>query len=929
MPYPVPPGHIPAPVVQPGPTIAVPIDDPDLTLPDYPGSPISETESSGPDFELVPNYETGHGYTSTIPGAFYAPGADVGEILAEIEYTPVTTAKLGDPIPLAYGPCRVGLNLARIKKAGGELMILGTIAEGEIESIDRLLSANEDITASTVDGLYLGTSDQTGDPSILAQYGQADDLPDIAYLVASLPSGTSLKLQADIKGKKVYDPRLGGDPVYTGNAALCLADFIDTHTDYTIDWDLLEYAADYCDEIIDEENEIPRWHIGLVLKEPKDPEDYIQVLVEYANCFVFIDAGVAKIIPDEIREPDHIITPSDIEEKTIHVRKSGQRDVPTQVYCWYTVTDDDGDWTTLPAITDDPEADQPLRITELRMPGYQHKIQAQRKAIETINRATISDIEVEWTGFDRAAEITKGDVVSLTSKIGLTNKELRVLDPRRIGKGAYRILAREYSDLIYSTVQVEDDDPGDTDIPPIEEVPTPENLALSEELYQTSDGHWRSRLRATVDEIDYPFPHQFSWKVIEGGVTIHTEITDDPEMVWGPLPIEGGVTWLVRCHAIGPVNAGEYVQGSIDILGKQLPPLPPTAFTVLEASGVCYFSWAGGADIDLRGFEIRYGEVGDPWDDMTVVNRWAIAVAGESNQIPVGEWDFEIRSFDSIRTDANPIGQYSETGVRRTMDVTSDSASFHVGTYPLVYDAGESVNMTEINGTYWTDSGESWADVFGSDPLSSYPNPIPTYLADTESKWISEAVDLGQVLSVNIIASNTAEDVGTPRARVALTDIEGNPLTFVSGDEIGTSDTEVVATAINQVIETKVDAGDPWTRHHQSSILTAARYIRVSIECSDVSRMKVPPDYGELRVDVIASELSGQGTTDGFSPTTIDLGREVSAFVYVLANAVGSDRLAVIEDVTAGDPGQFDVVILNSATNAQVAGTFFWTARVY
>lgn len=897
------------------------------TLPDYPGGTTVD-QGDGHDFTLYPNYETGHGYTTGIPQTVFSPGSAVADLLEEVAYSPLPSAKLGDPIPLVYGRRRLGGQIARAKRWLGELLVLVVWSEGEIEEIERVLSDNDDITVGTSYAHYTGTTSQTGDPTIAARYGQADDLPGIAYSVLSLPVGTSLKLQADVKGKKVYDPR-EDDVIYSSNAALCLADFIDTYTDYEVDWALAEVAADYCDEIIDEDNEIPRWHIGVAFKEPKAPDDYIQVLVEYANCYVFIDAGVAKIIPDQARSPDHTIGSGQFEEGTVRIRKSGQRNVPTQVICWYTIPDDEGDWTEVPASTDDPEIDVPLRIEELRMPGYQHKIQAQRKAIQNLNYANLSDLEVEFSGFDRSAEIARGDVISFTTALGLTNKQLRVLDPRRTGKGSYSIFTREHSDLIYSEVVVEDDDPPDTDLPPVNQVPTPTNLVLAEELYQMTDGLWRSRLRATVTAVVFPFDHRYEWTVIQGGVTIHTALTHSPLLVWGPLPIDGGVTWLVRCRVIGPVNAGSHVQGSIDIQGKLLPPLPPTSFTVLEASGVVYFSWMGGADIDLRGFEIRYGAVGTPWTSMNVVNRWGIAVAGESNQIPVGTWDFEIRSFDSVRTPANPVGQYSTTGLRRQHDVTSDAASFHIGTFALEYDATDSENLIEINGTYWTDAGESWLDVFGTGPMSNFPDPVSVYQSDVASKWVSESIDLGQVLTVNIIAETVAEDVGTPTEYEELTGIDDEPLLGIDSQPLLGSTEIEVASAIDIVIETREDEMDLWTRHMQSSVLTSARYIRVSIECPATSRMKVPPDYGTLRADVIAHELSGEFTTDGINPTTVSLGVAVARFTYINATSIGSDTLAVIEDVIVGDPGTFDVIVLDTDTNAQVAGSGYWHAKYY
>lgn len=122
---PLPPGTTPGPQI---PIQVVDPENPPNTLPGYPGNPAQQGD--GNDFTLYPNYETGHGYTTGMPPGVYAPGGAVGELLEEVRYTPFTTAKLGDPIPLPYGPCRVGGQIARAKRWLGELLVLVVWGEG-------------------------------------------------------------------------------------------------------------------------------------------------------------------------------------------------------------------------------------------------------------------------------------------------------------------------------------------------------------------------------------------------------------------------------------------------------------------------------------------------------------------------------------------------------------------------------------------------------------------------------------------------------------------------------------------------------------------------------------------------------------------------------------------------------------------------------
>jgi len=437
----------------------------------------------------------------------------------------------------------------------------------------------------------------------------------------------------------------------------------------------------------------------------------------------------------------------------------------------------------------------------------------------------------------------------------------------------------------------------DTDLPRVDDEPTPANLVLAEELYSIAPGETRARLIATCDAVSYPFQFVYEWEVLQDSKVLYSQSSSLPRLVWGPLPIDGGVVFSVRVRIRGPVGVGSYATGLITIQGKLSLPLPPTIFRAFEAQGVVYFSWTPGLDVDLRGYEIRYGTVGQSWGDMELINRWGIAAAGETSLAPPGTWDFEIRSFDSVRTLANPVGQYSATGLRQTVLVDSDSNSFHIGDYPLQIDGAGSLNVRLVKGTWWTDSGESWDDVFGDTPLTGLNQPIISYLTNTASTLASEVTDLGQVLSLTLSVTSAAEAV------------------------VGTVDT---------FIESKVLVGDAWTRHSLPIVKTTAQFVRVVYETAAASRLKCGPDsYGILHADVIANEKRGDVTTDGVGPSTISLGVPVAKFRFISVTAVGVGIKTAVEDVTLGDPGTFDIYFLDEDTNLHVAAPGYWFAQYY
>lgn len=900
------------PISAPG-TVSSPVPDVEITAPQTapPTLPDLPSPDDGASLPTVPFVRRQDGaiiamhqdpvtraWTTSRPIPTIGPSSDpdVPHLLAEIDYKPITAPRLDAPIPIIYGRTKVGGNPYRMRKWGSELMVVPIWGEGEIDAVEAVLSGSNDITLFTQVAAYTGTATQTGDPSILSLYGQADDLPGVAYSVLQLRPVDSLDLSAIIRGKKVFDPR-SGLTAWSANAALCLADFIANYTVWAVDWSSVAAAADYCD--VEIAIGIKRWEVNMPLADRKEPDEWVAILAEYANCYVFIDGGVARLLPDEARAVDHVLTGGDIVQGTFDLQKSGQRDTPTQVFCQYTLIPASGEWTEDVAFTPDPPIEQPLRITNLRMLGFQHKIQAERKAIQFQNYANLADLWCNFRMFDRGAKITKGDVISITHPVGLAAKEFRVLNAAPVSRGRWQIEAREYSALVYSDAVVADPDVSDTPLPAVNEVPTPQNMVLAEVLYQIAPGETRSRLEASVDAVVYPFQHVYEWQVLEGATEIHTAVTTVPRLKWGPLPIAGGITYTVRVLVRGPVGPGDAQAKNITIQGKLARPLPPTSFSVFEAQGIVFFRWAAAVDIDLRGYEIRFGATATPWEDMIPVNRWGLALAGQNELIPLGTWDFEIRSFDSVRTAAEPQGQYSATGLRASTPVTSDAASFHVADHSLTFDALDSSNIIEINGSYWSDFGQSWLDVFGTDPLAAKTNPLISYLEDPPysiSEWVSEALDIGQVLSVTAIVTPAAEAI------------------------VGT---------VTTTLQYRSDVLDPWTDAIGTSAKITGRYFRVKYTATGSSRMRVgPDDYGLLTLDVIASELRGDFTTDGIGPVTVDVGRPVSKFTFISVTVPGTANRAFYDNVTTGNPGTFDVSVLD-ALNNHVADTGFWLANFF
>lgn len=522
---------------------------------------------------LLPPYVSTPPGVSSVPTPIAGPNSNpaIPTALAEIDYKPLATSRLGAIIPPGYGRYAIGGNLVRVKNwpppnpsipIGSDIITVVVWGDGGtlgFDAVEKVYSGNVDITITTGVAHYLGTDSQTPDPDVEEQFGQADALLGIVYSVLQLYPGLSLDLWAIVRGRKVYDPR-SETTVYSNNAALCAADFADHFTDYTVNadtWATVETCADYCDEWLDDPtNTIRRWQVNMPLATPKPPDEWLDILCEYANCFWYIDDGVIKFVPDHVRDVDHVLTVSDVRAGTLELRKSAQRDTPTQVVADYTVPATVGPWGTDTVYTDDPDEDVPLRVTPLQLLGYQEKTQALRKALQWLNYATLSDLFCTFDTFDNGATIVRGDVISLTHPIGLTSEEFRVLDCNPVPgeKGRWRINGRKYTDDLYpDDVEANPELPAN-DFPPVDSVRTVDLKKYSGQNVQSGTSYTLEYedagtpiLMTSSDPNTLIIPHDDDElfdtntriEVVQGGTGLTTIVGDTGVTVHGDLVSPG------------------------------------------------------------------------------------------------------------------------------------------------------------------------------------------------------------------------------------------------------------------------------------------------------------------------------------------------------------------------------------------------------
>jgi hypothetical protein len=113
--------------------------------------------------------------------------------------------------------------------------------------------------------------------------------------------------------------------------------------------------------------------------------------------------------------------------------------------------------------------------------------------------------------------------------------------------------------------------------------------------------------------------------------------------------IQDGVDWDFRVRAADDtrgVSAWTTITG-YHVIGKTAPPEDVTSFSASQNGNVVVFKWDQVADIDLSGYEIRYGPVGVTWENGIPLTKTTKGTSVTSAAVPPGVFDFMIKAFDT------------------------------------------------------------------------------------------------------------------------------------------------------------------------------------------------------------------------------------------------------------------------------------------
>jgi hypothetical protein len=191
-------------------------------------------------------------------------------------------------------------------------------------------------------------------------------------------------------------------------------------------------------------------------------------------------------------------------------------------------------------------------------------------------------------------------------------------------------------------------------------------------LIRDADGSWLSRILVTYKRIT-----AMSEKVI--GIECQYWRTDStvadpitlPVVSFNAgevsiVPVEDGISYDFRLRFVkkdGSRGPWTDIETHV-VVGKTAPPNDVTSFFAYQSEAVINLSWSQVPDLDLAGYEIRYGTTAIDWADAIPLSQVLKGTTITSALIPPGTWDIMIKAIDTS-------GNYSTNENRKSLVITN------------------------------------------------------------------------------------------------------------------------------------------------------------------------------------------------------------------------------------------------------------------
>lgn len=298
-------------------------------------------------------------------------------------------------------------------------------------------------------------------------------------------------------------------------------------------------------------------------------------------------------------------------------------------------------------------------IRDITLPFTTDAFAAQRIAKQILERSR-QGITVVFPAKLNAFKFSVNDVVRLSiSYLGWTNKEFRILSWSLTDFGVDVTLQEEAS-ASYNWNNGDEtiiDPAPNSNLPSVFTVAMPTGVTAVEELYQSANTTGiKTRIKVTwsasadtnvVEYVVYWFSFSDSKQAASGTSSAHSAPLRGTKFYIEDISPGYYYVGIKSFNDIGFASA-ETALVQIIVYGNTVNPENVTGFNAYQNGDLVVFTWSPISDVDLLGYEVRYGTAATSvWETATQITRAERGTEITSALIPPGDWKFFIKAQDT------------------------------------------------------------------------------------------------------------------------------------------------------------------------------------------------------------------------------------------------------------------------------------------
>lgn len=575
-------------------------------------------------------------------------GFDLGE---QLRGQLVSTRQPAGDAFIVYGETRVGGTIVHMETTGAknETMYLAIAMAGHrINSVQKVYVNDEEFSLTTSGNIF--TIDYKGSTSVLNfDYVIGDDSQSPMELFAGtgassfqfkgiatlgvkavfdqdkFPQGLP-NFSAKIRGREVYDPRLGYF-VYTQNAALCIRDYL-TNTQFglgatsaEIDDSSFEIAADICDENVSlaAGGTEKRYTVNGAFSSGEQPKEILSKMLTACGGQLAYVGGKWVLRVAAYRSPSLTLTDDDIVGEITVQGSQSRRDIFNAVKGVYSEPQTLYQLNSFPPQTNSTyETEDGERIwKDIQFPFTTSAPTCQRLAKIDLEKAR-QQISVTMSCKLTAFALQPGDTVNLTiprygwsAKVfEVVNWEFEFVNSETGSVPLVNLTLRETASGVYdwnSGMETTVDIAPNTNLPDPFTVVAP-GISISDVLEAFAEEVFTKLVVNVTGDNTFQNRYEVQAKISTSSDWIN--LGQATGNIFELYNVGDGVLYDVRARSINGLGVrSSWTTGQHYVVGKTTPPSNVTNFSVNIIGTEAHLTWTPITDLDLSHYRIRHSRL--------------------------------------------------------------------------------------------------------------------------------------------------------------------------------------------------------------------------------------------------------------------------------------------------------------------------------